>query len=134
MIQKLNIVDGIIQDKFIDGIPVKLAIIEPSGNANVRILIPMTQIIGITNHNTGNSSPGATAESHAKYFQNVENADQNYVSAHLFVDCDCIIQILPLNEIAYHAGDGKGNGNYHTLSIEICENKNNEVAEDNAKK
>jgi N-acetylmuramoyl-L-alanine amidase len=134
MINKLTILNGMIQDQFIDRIPVKLAIIEPSGNANVRTLIPMTKIIGITNHNTGNSAVGATAQAHAEYFQNVENADEIYVSAHLFVDDESIIQILPLNEIAYHAGDGKGDGNYHTLSIEICENKNNEVAEENAKK
>jgi len=134
MIKELTIVDGIIQDKFIDGIPVNISIIEPSGNANVRTLIPMTNIIGITNHNTGNSALGATDTSHANYFQDVENADQKYVGAHLFVDCDSITQILPLNEVAYHAADGKGNGNYHTLSIEICENKDNEIAEENGKK
>jgi hypothetical protein len=55
-IQKLNILNGIIQDKHIDGIPIKTQIIKPKGNKNVRTLKKMKGCIAITNHNTGNSS------------------------------------------------------------------------------
>lgn len=134
MIKALNIKDGIIQDGEIDGIPIKINIIEPKGKPNVRTLIPMTEVIGITNHNTGNSSPTATDEMHAKYFQDIENTDTDYVSVHLFVDEDSITQTVPLNEVTYHAGDGRGNGNYHTISIEICENGDITKAELNAQK
>lgn len=71
---------------------------------------------------------------HAKWMQNVENADRQYVGAHLFVDHDSITQVIPLNEEAYHAGDGKnGPGNSQTLAVEICENVNYDQAETNAK-
>ena len=81
-ITKLNIKNGIIQDKFIDGIPVKIDIVEPKGRRNVRTLIKMPEVIGITDHNTGNSAPTAGDELHARWMQNVENADKQYVSAH----------------------------------------------------
>ncbi|MDD4565506.1 MAG: N-acetylmuramoyl-L-alanine amidase [Eubacteriales bacterium] len=134
MIQKLNIVNGVLQDKFIDGIPVKVQIVEPKGKLNVRTLIKMTEIIGVTNHNTGNPSPTAGDERHAKWLQNVEYADKEYVSAHLFVDEDSITQCVPLDEVCFHAGDGKGAGNRKTIAIEICENRNVDKAIENAKK
>ena len=46
----------------------------------------MSQTIGITYHNTGNSAPTAGDEAHTKWLQNVENADKEYVSVHFFVD------------------------------------------------
>jgi len=132
--KKLTIVNGIIQDKFIDDIPIRIQIVEPKGKANVRTLIKMTECIGITNHNTGNNSPTTGDELHANWMQNVENADLQYVSAHLYVDQDSITQIIPLDEVTFNAGDGKGRGNYKTISIEICENANVDKAEENAKK
>ena len=133
-INKLNIVNGIIQDNSIDGIPVKRNIVDPKGLKNVRTLIKMSQTIGITYHNTGNSAPTAGDEAHAKWLQNVENADKEYVSVHFFVDENSITQTIPIDEVTYHAGDGKGNGNYKTISIEICENANIQKAEENAQK
>ena len=134
MIKPLNIIDGIIQDKEIDGIPVKIAIVQPRGKANVRTLVKMREVIGITNHNTANTAPTAGDEAHARYLQNVENADSAYVSVHLFVDDDSITQCVPLDEMCYHAGDGNGNGNRKTIAIEICENRNYTKAEENAQK
>ena len=55
MIKSLTIIHGIIQDKKIGGIPIKLAIVQPRGKANVRTLIKMKEVIGITNHNTANT-------------------------------------------------------------------------------
>jgi N-acetylmuramoyl-L-alanine amidase len=131
-INKLNIVNGIIKDKFIDGIPVKIQIVAPRGAKNVRTLIKMKETIGITNHNTGNASASAGDEMHAKYLQNLENEDQESKSVHLFVDHDSITQTIPLDEVSYNAGDGRGDGNFKTISIEICENANNAKAEVNA--
>ncbi|MCH4891167.1 hypothetical protein EZV73_26550 [Acidaminobacter sp. JC074] len=134
MIQPLTIVDGIIQDKYVDGIPVRIEIINPKGLKNVRTLKEMKDPIGLTIHNTGNSSKSAGDELHADWLQNVENADKQYISPHIFVDHDSITQVIPLDEVGYHAGDGKGDGNYRTIGIEICENINVDTAEENAKK
>ncbi len=131
---KLNIKNGIIQNDALDGVPVIAKIIEAHGKKNVRTLKKMTEVIGITNHNTANSSPAADAAMHAKYLQNVENADKAYISVHLFVDDEKIVQTVPLDEVTYHAGDSKGDGNYKTISIEICENGDIAKAEENAKK
>ena len=134
MIKPLTIIDGIIRDPEIDGIPVRIAIVQPKGKANVRTLVKMREVIGITNHNTANTAPTAGDEAHARYLQNVENADSAYVSVHLFVDEDSITQCVPLDEFCYHAGDGNGDGNRKTIAIEICENRNYEKAEENAQK
>lgn len=134
MIKSLNIIDGIIQDKEIDGIPVKIAIVQPRGKNNVRTLVKMNEVIGITNHNTANMAPTAGDEAHARYLQNVENTDSAYVSVQLFVDDDSITQCVPLDEFCYHAGDGNGDGNRKTIGLEICENRNYMQAEKNAQK
>ena len=134
MIRPLTIIQGIIQDSEIDGIPVKIAIVQPRGKTNVRTLIKMKEVIGITNHNTANTAPTAGDEAHARYLQNLENADKEYKSVHLFVDDDSITQCVPIDEFCYHAGDGNGDGNRKTIAIEICENRNYEKAEENAQK
>ena len=134
MIKPLTITQGIIRDSEIDGIPIKIAIVQPKGKANVRTMTKMREVIGITNHNTANTAPTAGDEAHARYLQNVENADSAYVSVHLFVDDDSITQCVPLDEMCYHAGDGNGDGNRKTIAIEICENRNYEKAEENAQK
>lgn len=132
MVERLIVKDGIIQNDTIGGVPVYVKIIKPKGSHNVRSLEKLRNLIGVTNHNTGNSNSGADDEMHYRYFQNLEDRDTNYISAHIFVDHDSITQIIPLDEVAYHAGDGKGNGNRETISIEICENKNLAKAEENA--
>ena len=134
MLKPLTVIDGIIQDKEIDGIRVNIAIVQPKGLPNVRTMTKMREVIGITNHNTANTAPTAGDEAHARYLQNVENADSSYISVHLFVDDDSITQCVPLDEFCYHAGDGNGDGNRKTIAIEICENRNYEKAEENAQK
>jgi len=133
-IEKLILKDGIIQNKTIGDIPVKINIIDPKGKSNVRTLVKLYSEDGCTIHNTGNESPTAGDEMHAKYFQNVEDDDKQYVGAQLFVDHDSITQIAPLDEKMYHAGDGKfGPGNTTTFGLEICVNKFIEKAHSNAK-
>lgn len=119
---KLSIVDGIIQDDFLGRVPIVRSIIEPQGNVrNVRTLIALDGPIGVTIHNTGNSNPSADALAHAAWLDGVEAGDGDYIGAHFFVDAQRIVQVLPINEVSYHAGDGMGRGNGATVSIEICE-------------
>ncbi|MDP3388047.1 MAG: N-acetylmuramoyl-L-alanine amidase [Eubacteriales bacterium] len=123
--------DGLIQPEKIDGIPIKVSIIQPRGIPNVRTMKPMTPK-GITVHNTGNTSPAAGALAHGQYLQKLEDKSEEYKSWHITVSHDRIVQHLPLTEQGYHAGDGKnGYGNMHTIGIEIAENKNYETAEKN---
>lgn len=71
---------------------------------------------------------GATAENHYKYFNNLKD---RYASAHIFVDKKEAINIIPLNEVAYHANDGsyrgvsalKPNANYLSIGVELCVEK-----------
>lgn len=90
-------------------------------------------LLGVTIHNTGNYSIGANAEMHRRY-QHGSGAD-NYTSYHYVVDDKEIIQLIPEDEISWHAGDGAtGKGNTQTISIEICVNRDGDIrkATDNA--
>lgn len=130
----LTIQNGIIQDKQIGRVPLIQSIIEPQGvNRNARTLIPLEYPIGLTIHNTGNADPTADALAHAQWLANVEAADTDYIGAHFFIDAQRIVQVLPINEIAYHAGDGMGQGNSATIALEICETAPYEECETNAK-
>lgn len=85
----------------------------------------------ITVHDTGNSRKGANAKNHANYLKNPSTS----ASWHFTIDDKEIIQHLPLNESAWHAGDGRyGRGNRTSIGIEICENAdgNRAKAEQNA--
>ena len=82
----------------------------------------------ITIHSTGN--PASTAQNEADYvcYNSTRQASFHYV-------CDekQIVQVLPTNEIAWHAGDGgSGTGNRKSVAIEICESGNRKAAVDNA--
>lgn len=80
----------------------------------------------ITIHNTANTSKGSDAENHARYMTG--GGSNTYVSYHYVVDDKEIYQLLPDNEVAWHAGDGaKGTGNRQSLSIEICENSDGDI-------
>jgi len=71
---------------------------------------------------------GATALNHYNYFKNLSG---RYASAHIFVDKNEAICIIPLNEVAYHANDGsyrgvpelKPNANLLSVSVEMCVEK-----------
>lgn len=130
--EKLIVKNGIIQNKTIGGVPVRIDIVEPYGDNNVRTLIKLDDRHRFTVHETGNFNKGATASMHTKYFQNLENADETYLGAHIFVDEDEILQVLPLNEVAYHAGDSEGNNT--SIGIEMAVNGDVEATRENTKK
>ena len=76
----------------------------------------------ITVHDTANTKAGADALAHAKYLKG-DAAAALPVSWHYTVDGKQIYQHLPLDESAYHAGDGlNGPGNRTSIGVEICEN------------
>ena len=73
----------------------------------------------ITIHETGNTAAGANALAHAKLQQ---RGNSRQASWHFTCGSDGIYQSIPTNEVAFHAGDGKGLGNYSSIAIEICVN------------
>jgi len=92
---------------------------------------PGTKLTGpkyITIHDTANPAKGANALMHAKYLKGDEAANRP-ASWHFTVDDQRVVQHLPLDEVAWHAGDGsKGPGNTSSISIEICENADGDRA------
>lgn len=109
--------NGIIQVDNIYGVPFTVDLI-PAANKTSRPALPMNPK-GLTIHNTGNQDKNATAKMHTDY---VDNAWDKYVSWAFTVDDNEIFQELPINENAWHAGDGyNGKGNRTQISIEICE-------------
>lgn len=67
-------------------------------------------------HNTANDAP---AENEAAY---MERNDQQK-SFHYVVDDEKVLQCIPENRNAWHAGDGNGKGNREGIAIEICYSK-----------
>ncbi|MGI6751067.1 MAG: N-acetylmuramoyl-L-alanine amidase family protein [Anaerovoracaceae bacterium] len=85
----------------------------------------LKSIVGVTIHNTGNSAKGAGAISHGRYLQGT--GKDKKASWHYAVDDKNIVQSIPENEVAWHAGDGNGNGNMATIGIEICMNPDSDL-------
>jgi len=87
----------------------------------------------ITVHDTANPAKGADAAAHAAYLKG-DKAASLPVSWHFTVDDQGAVQHLPLNEIGWHAGDGRGPGNMKSIGVEICENADGDriKAEENA--
>lgn len=124
--------------KEINGIPVIVNIV-PKGNFKVRPAYAMPTPKSIAIHNTGNKSKGADAEAHNRLLHNnvAKGDDSPYASYHYVVDENSIYQNIPLNESAWHTGDGSGanSGNRTAIGIEICEHadqKSYAKAEQNA--
>ncbi len=82
----------------------------------------------ITIHNTGN--PSSTAAEERAWLTNPDN--ENQASYQIVVDDTEAVECIPLNEPAWHAGDGNGPGNRRSLGIEICESGDYAKALDNA--
>lgn len=109
-------------------------------NKYSRPAIKGSGIKGIIMHYTANK--GGTARNHKTYFNNLNGI---YASAHIFVDDNEAICIIPLDEVAYHANDTVkynsngtiykplysqiGNANYSTIGIEMCLDKNGNITE-----
>lgn len=73
----------------------------------------------VTVHNTANRGPGADAEMHRRYLLG-EDARNREVSWHFTVDDTEVIQHVPTDEIAWHAGPL---ANATSIGVEICEHQ-----------
>ncbi|WP_256718602.1 N-acetylmuramoyl-L-alanine amidase [Paenibacillus odorifer] len=84
----------------------------------------------ITIHNTGN--PASSAANERAWLTNPTNARQ--ASFHIVVDEKEAVECLPLNENAWHSGDGSAakSGNRTSIGVEICESGNYAKTLDNA--
>lgn len=71
----------------------------------------------LTIHSTGNAK--STAQNERNWLTSPTNNRQ--ASFHIVVDEKQAIQCIPFNEVAYHAGDGQGDGNRSSIGMEICE-------------
>lgn len=74
----------------------------------------------ITIHQTGNTNKGADAQAHANL---QTKGNSRSASWHYQVDDKEIIQSFPDNAQCWHAGDGRGSGNMHSIGIELCVNR-----------
>jgi len=84
----------------------------------------------ITIHNTAN--PSSTARNERAWLTNRSNT--RTASFHIVIDDKEAIEVIPLNEVAWHAGDGssEASGNRTSIGIEICESGNYEQTLKNA--
>ncbi|MDD4572057.1 MAG: N-acetylmuramoyl-L-alanine amidase [Clostridia bacterium] len=84
----------------------------------------------LTIHSTGNAK--STAQNEHDWLMNPTNNRQ--ASFHIVVDEKEAIACIPFNEVAYHAGDGQGNGNRASIGMEICESGDRQKTLANAAK
>lgn len=79
-------------------------------------------------HNTAND---ASAQNEVKYMI----SNNNQVSFHFAVDDNEVVQGLPTDRNAWHAGDGgSGRGNRYGIAVEICYSKSGGARFENAEK
>lgn len=102
----------------------------------------LTAVKKLVVHYTAN--PGGTAENHFAYFgksliernEKLPKEDRRYASAHIFVDKKWALNIIPMDEVAYHANDVQKhnadgspyrgvkellpNANFLSIGVELC--------------
>jgi len=87
----------------------------------------------ITVHQTGNTDRGANAQMHANL---QSNGNSRAASWHIQVDDHEAIQSFPYTARTWNAGDGLGDGNNNSISVELCINSDgdyNKTLENGAK-
>lgn len=97
----------------------------PISNKRPGIKRPIQYIVV---HNTGN--PKSTARNERDYLTNPKNTSST--SFNIVVDEKEIIEAIPVNEVAFHAGDSEGNRK--GIGIELCESGDFEKTKANAAK
>ena len=86
-----------------------------------RLMVPNRYV----QHDTGNRTRGANAAMHMRYLFN--GAEGQQLGYHFAVDDREAYQMIPVNEIAWHAGDGSGPCNMRGLSCELAINSDIDV-------
>lgn len=90
----------------------------PKSNTFTRPGIKMTPT-SITDHETDNTNVRANARAHALL---QKNGNRRQASWHFQVDDEPeVYQSIPVDEVAFHAGTRSGN--YHSIAVERCVNK-----------
>ncbi len=85
----------------------------------------------ITIHSTGN--PNSTAQNERDNLN--RNTNTTSTGFHIVVDEIQAIECIPLDKVAYHAGDGRnGPGNTRSIGVEMCESGNREKVINNTVK
>ena len=82
----------------------------------------ITNLIGITVHNTDRISVASGTTPAEQYTRATVNGNMNDVRVHFYVDDKCAWQNLPLDLSGWHAADGSGDGNRKTIAIECIMN------------
>jgi hypothetical protein len=105
-------------------LPIRQAFI-PAGNPNRPGAKLTAAPLWITVHETGNANVGANAEMHRRFTH--QGGGPNTVSFHFVVDDREAVQLLPLDEIGWHASDGCNDratdlGCFQSVAIETCVN------------
>jgi N-acetylmuramoyl-L-alanine amidase CwlA len=105
---------------YYNGVPVQKALVERTAyNLKYKYGGPLTDVRYITIHNTWNSAP---AQRERDYLNN--RSDGIHISYHFVVDELGIIQTMPLDECAWHAGDKRqGQGNRNSIGVEIARSR-----------
>lgn len=102
----------------------------PASQKNQRPGIAM-QPAYYTQHDTANTSAGADAEMHSRWFDQGGpggDAPDGKIGIHFIVDDKIVIQKCPINEATWHAGDGGGPGNMQSVGTELCVNRDRDAA------
>ena len=98
----------------------------------------MTNVIGVTIHNTDWISVSSSTTPAEQYTRATVNGNMNDVRVHYYVDNVCAWQNLPLTLHGWHAADGRGDGNMKTIAIECLMspsyNNTDKKSEDNCAK
>jgi N-acetylmuramoyl-L-alanine amidase CwlA len=88
----------------------------------------LTSVKGLIIHWVG--AYGSTDENNAAFFDGADGGGGRYAGAHLFIDKDSATQIIPFDEVAYHANDKTcwitklgNNANKTTIGLEMCVEK-----------
>lgn len=96
----------------------------------------LKKLKGFLIHYTANYSKGANAKMHRSYFSTTDR----YASSQFVVDDKEIIQLMPINEVAWHGGGRRYtnwansiregiNVNYFMIGIEMCVNADGDFSE-----
>jgi hypothetical protein len=98
--------------------PPLIVAITPKGSNRPELAMPSPSFITV--HEVGNQSPGANEDMHMRFVHN--GGGPGNVSFHFVVGPDKAIQLLPLDEAAWHASDGYyGDGNRDSIAIETIQ-------------
>lgn len=97
-------------------VPFRVMLVPP-GQTNQRPGIHMTPNRYVQ-HETDDLRASAAGE--ARYL--LAGAEGRQASWHFTVDDTECVQSLPLDEVAWHGGDGAGTCNYHGIACELCVN------------